>query len=94
MNKSKTMVQMENDTLLHVKNIQIENVESYWDRDTAPETKSKTRRFKEESRPDGHHSPNTATSSRVICNTGTCLKRQVYNSCVLPAMTYGACYNR
>ena len=23
-------------------------------------------------------------------NTGTCLKRQVYNACVLPAMTYGA----
>ena len=23
-------------------------------------------------------------------NIGTCLKRQVYNSCVLPAMTYGA----
>ena len=23
-------------------------------------------------------------------NTGTCLKRQVYNSCVLPAITYGA----
>ena len=23
-------------------------------------------------------------------NIGTCLKRQIYNSCVLPAMTYGA----
>ena len=23
-------------------------------------------------------------------NFGTCLKRQVYNSCVLPAVTYGA----
>ena len=23
-------------------------------------------------------------------NFGTCLKRQVYNSCVLPALTYGA----
>ncbi|MEG7521551.1 MAG: hypothetical protein M3H12_00395, partial [Chromatiales bacterium] len=23
-------------------------------------------------------------------NSGTCLKRQVYNSCVLPTMTYGA----
>ena len=28
---------------------------STWDRDTAPETKTKTRRFKEESRPDGLH---------------------------------------
>ena len=38
---------------------------STWDRDTAPETTSKTRRFKEESRPGGQHSPGTATSSRV-----------------------------
>ena len=35
------------------------------DRDTAPETKTKTRRFKEESRPGGQHSPSTTTSSRV-----------------------------
>ena len=36
-----------------------------WDRDTAPETTTKTRRFKAESRPDGQHSPCTVTSSRV-----------------------------
>ena len=35
------------------------------DRDTAPETKTKTRRFKEESEPDGQHSPSTFTFSRV-----------------------------
>ena len=34
-----------------------------WDR--ASETKTKTRRFKEESRPDGQHSPSTAISSMV-----------------------------
>ena len=34
-------------------------------RDTIPEIKTKTRRFKEESRPDGQHSPSTAISSRV-----------------------------
>ena len=38
---------------------------STWYRDTAPETKTKTRRFKEVSRPDGQHLPSTATSSRV-----------------------------
>ena len=27
---------------------------------------------------------------RHLHDIGTCLKRQVYNSCVLPAMTYGA----
>ena len=36
-----------------------------WDIDTAPETKTKTRIFKEVSRPDGQHSPSTATSSKV-----------------------------
>ena len=30
------------------------------------ETKTKSRRFKEEPRPDEHHSPNTATFARVI----------------------------
>ena len=38
---------------------------STWDRDTVPATKTKIRRFKEESHPDGQHSPSTATSSRV-----------------------------
>ena len=59
MNKSKTKAIIENDT-------QVENVESYtssWDRDTVPETKTKTRIFKEEARLDGQHSPSTATSS-------------------------------
>ena len=58
---------------------------STWDRDTAPETKTKTRRFKEGSWPNGQHSPSTFKG-----NIGTCLKRQIYNSCVLPSMTYGA----
>ena len=53
-------LKMENDTpiRIYVNNTQIENVESY--RDTAPE-KNKARRFKEESWPDGQHSPSTAT---------------------------------
>ena len=53
---------------------------STWDRDIAPETKTKTKIFKEESRPGGHHSPCTAKSSRVTTE----------NACVLPAMIYGA----
>ena len=36
-----------------------------WDRDTAPETKTKTRGFRDESLPDGQHSPSSATSSSV-----------------------------
>ena len=65
---------------------------SIWYRDTAPETKTKKRRLKEESRLDGQHSPSIMTARdtayNVKGNTGTFLKRQVYNSCVLPVMTY------
>ena len=75
---------MENDTPLPT-TFRLETLKATctWDRETAPETKNKTMRFKEKSRPGGQHSPSTATSSRV-----TCLKRQAYNSCVLPEMTY------
>ena len=63
----KTKVMVENDTLIYGNNIQLENVESYvyCDRDAAPKTKTKTSRFKEESRVDGQHSLSTATSSRI-----------------------------
>ena len=56
---------------------------STWDRGTAPDTKTKTRRFTA--------AWTAFAKQRDIFkgNTGTCLKRQVYNSCVLPAMTYG-----
>ena len=64
MNKSKTKMMMENDTPTHVNNTQIDNVET-WDRGTAPETKTKTRRFKEESRPVEQYSPSTVPFSRV-----------------------------
>ena len=58
MNKSKTKVMMETDISVYM--TQTENVE----RDMGRETQIKTSRSKE-SRPDGQHSPNTATSSRV-----------------------------
>ena len=85
MNKSETKVMMKNDSSIYVNNTQIENVERhiYMGQRYSTRDKTKTRRFKEESRPDGQHSPSTATSSRVILG-------QVYNSCVLPAMTHGA----
>ena len=60
MNKLKTKVMMENDTTTLTS-----IATSTLDRDTAPDTKTKTRRFKEESRPDGQHSLSNATSSRV-----------------------------
>ena len=70
MNKSEIKVMMENGTSIYTcmsttLRSRTLKATSIWDRDTAPETKTKTRRFKEESRPDGQHLPSTATSSRV-----------------------------
>ena len=90
-NNSKTKVLRENDAPIDVNNIQIENVESYiymGQSYSTREKKTKTGRLKTEARLDAQHSPSTATSSKS--NIGTCLKRQVYNTYVLPAMTYGA----
>ena len=64
MNESKTKVMMESDTPTSLK-LRTLKATSTWDRDSASETKTKTRRCKEESRPDGQHSPSTATSSRA-----------------------------
>ena len=60
-----------------------------WDCGTAPETKSiQGDSFKEESLAGW----TAFAKHRDIFrgNIGTCLKRQTYNSCVLPAMAYGA----
>ena len=67
MNKSKIKLMMENDTHYMSTTFRSRtlNATSTWDRDTAPETQTKTRRFKEESWPDGQHSSSTKTSSRV-----------------------------
>ena len=62
MNKSKTKVMMETDTPIYVNNTQIENVESYV---CLGQRYSTRYRYQEEARPDGQHSPSTATSSRV-----------------------------
>ena len=56
MNKSKTNVLMENDTpiyMLTTSRMRKLKAASTWDRGTARETKTKTERFKEESRLDG-----------------------------------------
>ena len=50
MNKSKTKVMTENDTPIMLTTLRSRTLKatSTWDRDTAPETKIKTRRFKED----------------------------------------------
>ncbi|KAK2159571.1 hypothetical protein NP493_1705g00000 [Ridgeia piscesae] len=59
---------------------------STWDR---YQEKTKPGIFNEKSRPDGQQ--HDAKHRDVFKgNIGTCLKRHVYNSCVLQAMIYGA----
>ena len=67
MNKSKTKVMMENDTPIYVNTLKWRTLKatSTRDTDTTPETKTETRKLKEESGPDGQQLPSTATSSRV-----------------------------
>ena len=60
-----------------------------WDNTTASRKRTRTKRYNEESWQAGRHTQNTGISSKKS-NLAICLKRQVYNSCVLPAMTYGA----
>ena len=72
MNKSKTKVRMANDTPIYVNSTQTENVESYvyLGQRYSTRDENQARRFKEESRPDGQHSPSTATCSRVTLEHG------------------------
>ena len=81
-NKSKTKVMMENDmsTTLRSRTLNVT-----WNRGTTPETKTKIQR-----RDTAGWTVFAKHRDIFEGNIGTCLKRQVYNSCVLPAMTYGA----
>ena len=67
MNKSKTMMMIEKthpylSTTFRSRPLK---ATSTWEINIAPKTKTKARRFKDKSHPDGQHSPSTATSSRV-----------------------------
>ena len=85
-NKSKTKVMMENDTPIYVNNTQIENVE------TSTCTRDKNQ-DKEIQRRITAGWPAFAKHRDISKgNFGTCFKRQVYNSCLLPAMTYANKY--
>ena len=83
MNMSKTKV-MENDTPIYVNNTQIKNVESYIYLGQRYSTREKNQDKEIQRR------ITAGWTTFAKDNIGTCLKRQVYNSCALPAMTYGA----
>ena len=61
---------------------------STWDRDTAPETNNQDKEIQRRIMAGW----TAFAKHRDIFkgNIGSCLKRQIYKSCVLPAMTYGA----
>ena len=84
MNNSKIKVMMENDPpIIYVNNTQIETVESYIYLGQRYNTRDKNQDKEIQRRI-------TAGWTASTKHIGTCLKRQVYNSCVLPAMTYAA----
>ena len=90
MNKSKTKVMMENDTPIYVNNTQIENVESYTYLGQRYSTRHKNQDNEIQRRITAGRTAFAKHSDIFKGNIGTWLKRQVYNLCVLPAMTYGA----
>ena len=59
-----------------------------WDNTTASRKRTRTMRYNDESWQAGRHTPNNGIS--IKATYAIRLKRQVYTSCVLPAMTYGA----
>ena len=82
MNKSKTKVMMEND--------QIENVENYIYLGQKYSTRDKNQDKEIQRRITAGWTAFAKHRDIFKSNIGTCLKRQVYNSCVLPAMTHAA----
>ena len=88
MNKSKTKVMMETDTPVYVNNTQIENVESYIYLGQRYSTIDKNQAEENQRRITAGWTAFTKHSDIFKGNIGTSLKRQVYNSCVLLAMTY------
>ena len=89
MNKSKTNMMMENDTPIFVNNTQIENLESYINLGQGYSTRYKNKDKKIQRRITAGRTAFAKHRDIFKSNIGTCLLRQVYNTCVLPAMTYG-----
>ncbi|KAK2193366.1 hypothetical protein NP493_15g08075 [Ridgeia piscesae] len=81
---------METDTSIYVNNTQIENVESYIYLGHRYSTRYKNQDMEIQRRITAGWPAFAKHRDIFKNNIGTCLKRQIYNSCVLPAMTYGA----
>ena len=71
MNIAKTKVMVVDNTPVNVNNVLIENVEGYiytWDNTTASRKRTRTKRYNEESRHAGRHTPNNGISSKTHCH--------------------------
>ena len=94
MNKSKIKVIIGNDTPIYVNNTQFENVESYIFLGQRHSTRDKNQDKEIQRRITAGWTAFAKHHDIFKGNIGTCvktpLKRQVYNSCILPAMTHGA----
>ncbi|KAK2181423.1 hypothetical protein NP493_399g00032 [Ridgeia piscesae] len=81
---------VENDTPKYVNNTQIENVESYIYLGQRYSTRDKNQDKEIQRRITAGWTAFAKHRDIFKGSIGTYLKRQVYNSCVLPAMIYGA----
>ena len=89
-NKSKTKVLMENDILMYVNITQSENVESYIYLGQRYSTRDKNQDKEIQRRITAGRTAFAKHRDIFNDNIWTCLKRHVYNSCVLPTMTFAA----
>jgi len=90
MSQMKTNVMIENGTPIYINNTQFENCESYIYLGQRSSTRDKNQDKEIQRRITAGWIAFAKHRDIFKGNIGTCLKRQVYNSCVLPAMTYGA----
>ena len=88
MNKSKTKVMMENDTPIYVNNTQIEKSYTYLGQ--RYNTREKNQDKEIQRRITAGWTAFAKHRDIFKGNIGICVKRQIYNSCVLSAMTYSA----
>ena len=90
MNISKTKLMVEDNTPIYVNNTQIENVESYVYLGQRFSLRDKNQDKEILRRSTAGWTAYAKHRDIFISNFAICLKRKVYNSYVLPAMTYGA----
>ena len=90
MNITKTKVMVVDNTPIHVNNVLIENVPGYVYLGQHYSLKEKNQDKEIQRRIMAGWAAYAKHRNIFKSNLAICLKRQVYNSCVLPAMTYGA----